>query len=72
MTILGIDPGLAIVGFGIIRAEGPRQELINCGAINTPAGTPLSARLKQIYDDMLQLIDYAEPDAIAMEELLLL
>lgn len=68
-TILGIDPGVATVGFGVIRSEGSRQELVRCGAITTPAGIPLSARLHQIYLDMQELIRMFRPDAIAVEEL---
>ena len=67
--ILGIDPGLATVGFGAIRAEKNRLSLLSCGAITTPAGQRVSLRLKQIYDDMLELIDMVKPEAIAMEEL---
>ncbi len=68
-VILGIDPGLATVGFGVIRAEATRQELISCGAITTPAGQRISVRLEQIYRDALELIDMFKPDAISMEEL---
>ena len=68
-TILGIDPGIATVGFGVIRAEGAKIELVRCGAILTPAGERLSLRLSQIYHDMLELIDMFEPDAISVEEL---
>lgn len=68
-VILGIDPGLATVGFGVIRAERTKQLLISCGALSTPAGERLAARLLQIYNDMLSLIDMYKPDSIAMEEL---
>lgn len=68
-TILGIDPGIATVGFGVIRAEGSRHELVRCGVISTPAGQRLSVRLQQIYDDMLDLIKMFNPDAISVEEL---
>ena len=69
MIILGIDPGIATVGFGVIRAEGSKNTLIRCGAITTEAGLPLSVRLSQIYKDVLSLIDMFKPDAIAIEEL---
>ena len=68
-TILGVDPGIATVGFGVIRADGNKQELVQCGAITTPAGLPLSERLQSIYHDMLELIDTFAPDAISIEEL---
>jgi len=68
-VILGIDPGIATVGFGAIKTENTKQTIIRCGAITTPAKTPLSLRLERIYSDMLQLIDMFKPDAIAIEEL---
>lgn len=68
-VILGIDPGVATVGFGVIEAEGARQRFVSCGAITTPAHTKLSARLSRIYHDMLELIDRFRPEAISIEEL---
>jgi len=69
MIVLGIDPGFATVGFGVIRAEGAEQSLVRYGVIRTEAGLRLSLRLRQIYDDMCQLIAAFRPDAIAVEEL---
>lgn len=69
MKILGIDPGVAIVGFGVLEADRGRQQLINCGVITTPAHTQLSSRLDQIYQDMRQLIEAFHPDVMAVEEL---
>ena len=69
MRILGIDPGIATVGFGVIDAERGRQKYITCGVITTPAGTSLSSRLEQIYEDLGQLIAAFSPDAMAVEEL---
>ena len=69
MRILGIDPGVAIVGFGVIEAEHSRQSLVRCGVITTPAHTQLSSRLNSIYNDLRELIDTFKPDAIAIEEL---
>ena len=56
MRILGIDPGVATVGFGVIDSEGGRQRMVRYGAITTPAGMPLAARLVQIGGDLEQLI----------------
>lgn len=67
--ILGIDPGYAIVGFGLVESHGPKQKLVACGAINTPAGVRLSARLRQIANDLEELITQFKPDALAIEEL---
>ena len=69
MVILGIDPGVATIGFGIIRAERGKNTLIQYGVITTPPGIPLSERLVQIYNDMEQLIDTFKPDEMAVEEL---
>ena len=69
MRILGIDPGIAIVGFGLIEADRGRTQLLNYGAITTPAGLPLARRLVQIEQDMEALIAQLKPDAIAVEEL---
>lgn len=69
MLILGIDPGYAIVGFGLVESQGQRQKLVACGAINTPAGVRLSARLWQIANDLEELIGQFKPDALAIEEL---
>ena len=69
MRILGIDPGIAIVGFGLIEADRGRTQLLNYGAITTHAGLPLARRLVQIEQDMEALIAQLKPDAIAVEEL---
>ena len=69
MLILGIDPGFAIVGFGLVETAGGRQRLVNCGAITTQAGDPLPARLLQIANDMDLLLEQFKPEAMAVEEL---
>lgn len=69
MRILGIDPGVAIVGFGILDCAGPSQRMIQYGAINTPAGMPLAARLTLIESDLTELIQHFHPDEMAIEEL---
>lgn len=69
VRILGIDPGIAIVGFGLIEADRGQTRLLNYGAITTPAGLPLACRLVQIEQDMEELIAQLKPDAIAVEEL---
>ena len=69
MIILGIDPGLATVGFGVINSDGQRMTAVNYGIISTPAGMPLPRRLTMIYADVQELIKTYRPDAIALEEL---
>jgi len=69
MIVLGIDPGYATTGFGVLRAERGEAQLLNYGTITTPADLPFSDRLVMLYDDMMQLIDTVKPDAAAVEEL---
>ena len=69
MRILGIDPGVAIVGFGLIESDRGRLRMLQYGTITTPAGEPLAARLAQISRDMGELIDAFEPDEMSIEEL---
>ena len=69
MIILGIDPGIAIVGYGVIEYEKLKMKLIDYGAILTPAGMKIPERLDIIYDSMTELIEKFKPDAIAFEEL---
>lgn len=69
MRILGIDPGFATIGFGILESERGQSRLLRYGTITTPAGLPFPQRLNMIYDDMCQLLDQIRPDAVAIEEL---
>ena len=69
MRILGVDPGVATIGFGLIEADRGSQRLLRYGVINTPAGLPLSNRLYQISQDMEELLSAFHPDEAAVEEL---
>lgn len=69
MIILGIDPGYATVGYGVVRYERSSFTHLRHGAITTKAGIPLHLRLKEIHEDMLTLLDSFRPDAVAVEEL---
>lgn len=69
MRILGIDPGVAIVGFGVIDSERGQQNMVQYGAITTQAGLPLATRLVQIQKDLEELIGVFKPDEISIEEL---
>ena len=69
MRILGIDPGFATIGFGLITADRGQVHMVTYGAITTPAGLPLSKRLYQISTDMEDLIGQLKPDVISIEEL---
>ena len=69
MRILGIDPGYATTGFGLLEAERGQPRLLQYGVINTPKELPFPRRLEILYDDMRSLIASAKPDAAAVEEL---
>lgn len=69
MRILGIDPGIATIGFGLVDFERGHQRMLQYGAITTPAGLPLSKRLYQIGSDMEELITQLRPDVLSVEEL---
>lgn len=69
MRILGIDPGVATVGFAVLDSERNKQNLAACGVITTPAGIPLSNRLDRIYEDLTELISTFSPEVMAVEEL---
>lgn len=69
MRILGIDPGLATVGFSVVDVEKSKMHLVTCGVISTPAHTSLSSRLDRIFADMNELISTFNPDAVSIEEL---
>lgn len=69
MRTLGIDPGIAIVGFGLIESNRGSVRMLQYGAVTTEAGLPLATRLVQIENDMTALIAQLKPDEIAVEEL---
>jgi crossover junction endodeoxyribonuclease RuvC len=69
LVILGIDPGVATVGFGVINDIGGVPKPLRHGALVTPSGIRLALRLTQIYSDVSELITTFKPDAIAVEEL---
>ena len=69
MIILGIDPGLAIVGWGVIEYSGSRFTTLGYGSIETPAGMDTEQRLSLIYDGIKKLIETYKPQQMAIEEL---
>ena len=69
MKILGIDPGYATTGFGLIEAEGGQYRLLRYGVITTPADLTFPQRLKILYDDTARLLEVLAPEAVAVEEL---
>ena len=69
MVILGIDPGLATMGYGVIQGERGDFRLVQYGTINTPAGQPMPQRLRAVYQGVRQLMEIYQPDEVAFEEL---
>ena len=66
---MGIDPGYAIVGYGLVRKEGNNIKPLQYGVIRTEAGKPIEERLGEIFDDLTGLIEAFRPDSIAIEKL---
>lgn len=69
MIILGIDPGYAIVGWGVIEYSHSQFKVLGFGAITTDADTPFPERLKAIYNDMNYIFTKYKPDVMSMEKL---
>ena len=69
MVILGIDPGLALLGWGVVEAVGGRLKLLGYGVVETKAGTPQAQRLRAIQLGVRDVISIYKPDDIAFEEL---
>ena len=69
MVVLGIDPGYAIVGYGIVEYKNNKFFPIKFGAVTTKAGVRFSSRLEKIYNDILQIMETYKPEAISIEKL---
>ena len=69
MVILGIDPGLAIVGWGVVEYKNARFKTLGYGSITTPKEMNTQQRLKKIYDDLAEIIKKYRPEHVAIEEL---
>lgn len=69
MIALGIDPGTALCGYGIVRSDRDDYQLVACGAISTPPKTSLDQRLLKIYADLVELVREYKPDEAAVEKL---
>jgi len=69
MKILGIDPGYAILGYGIIEMNGNHFTLCDFGAVTTEANSDMTNRLKHIYNTLMHIIAEFEPDSASVEEL---
>jgi len=68
MRILGVDPGMATTGYGVIESEDDEITLIDYGALVSPARSPIGERLSYLYSGLLEVISRCQPDAVAIEE----
>jgi crossover junction endodeoxyribonuclease RuvC len=69
VVVLGVDPGTAQTGYGVVRGDGTRPPaLVECGVIRTKARDPLPVRLRDIYDGICELLERHHPDAMAVED----
>lgn len=69
MRILGIDPGFAIVGYGVLDFDNVKFRTVSFGTITTSPDTPFDKRLCEIYDDMNTLLEKVKPDCMSVEKL---
>ncbi len=69
MIIMGIDPGIAITGYGVLEYDRDRFRVIDFGAVITDSKTPLPLRLKYLFNQLNSIIIRTNPDQFAMEEL---
>lgn len=69
MIILGVDPGIAIVGYGVVELTGNKYRVLDYGAITTPSDDLFPDRLKAVYDQLSEIILEYRPDDLAIEEL---
>jgi crossover junction endodeoxyribonuclease RuvC len=69
MRILGIDPGIATLGYAVIQKNGPNLTAIECGAITTPTHMHTPQRLRILYENLTELLERLQPDELATERL---
>jgi crossover junction endodeoxyribonuclease RuvC len=68
-VVMGIDPGAANLGFGIVRVEGSRMVALDGGVVETGAELPIERRLERIHSALSELIEWHQPKAMALEDL---
>jgi crossover junction endodeoxyribonuclease RuvC len=69
LIVLGIDPGTAMTGYGLVERTGSRLRAVDYGCLETPAGMPLPERLLLIQDGLIDLVEAHRPDLVAVERL---
>jgi crossover junction endodeoxyribonuclease RuvC len=68
IVVMGIDPGVASTGFGVVRVAGGSMAAIDGGVIEAPAGEPTEGRLERIHAELVKLLGWHEPTALALED----
>lgn len=69
VVVLGIDPGTAATGYGVVVRSGPRRvRLVECGVIRTSAGESMATRIREIHDEIVALLDRHEPHVMSVED----
>ena len=69
VIVIGLDPGAANTGFGVVRSGGSRMVALDGGVIETPAEEAVEGRLSRVYSSLCELLDWHEPKAMALEDL---
>jgi len=68
MRVLGVDPGTVVVGYGVIESIDDKIVMLDCGALNTPARSPIGERLSYLYSKLCEIVAQYQPDAVAVEQ----
>lgn len=68
-VVLGIDPGTAILGYGVVSVQGDELEAVTYGVLTTPRSMPLSSRLLVLFDGLNEIVDRTNPTEVAVEQL---
>jgi crossover junction endodeoxyribonuclease RuvC len=68
MRVLGVDPGTVVVGYGIIESIDDKIIMLDCGALNTSARSPIGERLSYLYNRLCEIVARYQPDALAVEQ----
>jgi crossover junction endodeoxyribonuclease RuvC len=68
MRVLGVDPGTVVVGYGVIESKNDKIVMLDCGALNTSARSPIGERLSYLYNRLCEIVARYQPDALAVEQ----
>jgi len=67
MRVLGVDPGTVTMGYGVIESKEDKVALVDCGALVSPARSPIGERLSYMYNGLMEIISRCQPDTVAIE-----